>query len=259
MDFVKNCCKIFLDKDASASKFFTYKFMGPWHILLIAILIIGGFFLIRTYVKSTTERRNKIRRNISIILITCEFIAYGLWCVEKLIKGQKIGAWDCPCSLCFYTTVFCIIDGLKPIYILRSYMLHLGMWGALAAYLFCDSSTTPMFNIFLLEFFFYHFIIIIYPLMLFFSKEFRPDYGDLPNMFLFLFNMAWPLYIFDRITMTNHMVLRIPINGFPLNHFHRWCGNPGYLLCIAACLLLIWLVMYTPKMIFYLYRKRKRR
>ena len=206
--------------------------------------------MIIAYKNKNAEERRVFRRNISIVLLICQFISYGLWSFKK----KTLTAFDCPCSLCFYTTVFCIIDGFKTNHILRSYVLYVGMWGALAAY-FLNDATMPFFNIFTLEFFFYHLIISTYPIMLLIAGELRLNHKDIPNLFLLLCNIAWPIFLFDRMTMTNHMLLRVPLNAFPMTYFYKWFGNPGYIFGFVLCLFLIWFFIYIPKMIIYLYRK----
>ena len=78
MGKMQSCCNVFCSIDARTSNFLTYKIFGLWYWILAAVFIVGAAYMIIAYKNKNAEERRVFRRNISIVLLICQFISYGL-------------------------------------------------------------------------------------------------------------------------------------------------------------------------------------
>ena len=91
-----------------------------------------------------------------------------------------------------------------------------------------------------------HILLVMYPLVLLFSHELRPDVKQLPKCLLFLLAAGIPLFFLNKALDTNFMFLNRADTGNPLSLFEAWLGRPWYIIGYIPLISVVWFLMYWP-------------
>ena len=215
---------------------------GAVHIAWLAIAL-GTFVLVtRAYAKKDEAAKAKWRKVIALLIVADE-----LWKMVWLTVGGNYTFDYLPLHLCSINIILIAIHAWKPSKLLDNFLYLVCIPGALAALLFPSWTSLPLGNFMHLHSFTVHTLLALYPIMLTAAGDIKPEIRMFPKCLAFLFAMAIPIYVFNRIFDTNFMFLMYVEEGNPLLPFEQMWGNHlfGYPVLLAAVIA----VMCVPVLI----------
>jgi len=219
---------------------------GKGHLIwLFAILIFIIFSCIK-YRKLSDDKRQKVIFYLGILLVVMEIVKD-----TTLILIDSFYLEYLPFHLCGVAIIVEFLHSLKPSSLKKELMFSLFLPGALSALLFPNWTMYPFLNFMAIHSFIIHGLLILYPLLLLTSGEFKPNYKNLPKCMGFLLVITIPIYIFNKIFGTNFLFVNYPSPGSPLVPLEQIFGNPGYILGVVGVIIILWIIIYLPYMIYY--------
>ncbi|MDR2620753.1 MAG: TIGR02206 family membrane protein [Propionibacteriaceae bacterium] len=211
------------------------------HVAALGVVLLGVVVLPTLgYVRLGDVGRRRMRLTIGCLLLGMDIVVQTTYVITGDYTPQMI-----PLELCSLGVYVVFIDGLKPNLLTREIMYSLSIWGALAALVFPDWANRPLWNIFSLQQFFGHGLLVLYPVMLMVAREFRPDWRRLGRVLLVLAPFTLLCYVLNKVLGTNLMFLAAGAPGSPLEPIQAFAGAL-YIPLLARLLLLVWVVEYTP-------------
>ncbi len=150
-----------------------------------------------------------------------------------------------PFLLCSVNIFVCTWYTIRPNKTAANILYALSMPAALIALLMPQWNVLPMASLMAIHSESIHMLLFIFPLLMFFDG-FRPDWRELPKVFLFLLVASIPAMLLNHFFDTNFMFLNGANNNPLLEIFVSLLGTPGYILGMVALLLVLWVLMYLP-------------
>ncbi len=242
--------KYFLDTTGTIPSGVGFAQFGILHFIWLAVftvLMISNCYL---YKRLDTDGRKRWRYIIAVLLVADEIFKDVM-----LIIGGRFTPEYLPLHLCSINIILIAVHVIKPSKLLSGYLYTVGIPGAMAALLFPSWTALPLLNFMHLHSFTVHILLALYPIVLAFAGELKPQVKDLPKYLLLLVGMAVPIYFVNLLLNTNFMFLMSADEGNPLYLFEQLWGNHllGFPVIIAAVLI----VMYVPLVIFRKWKAKK--
>ena len=231
--------KYFFETTESIADGLGFSLFGNLHLLWLgaAIACLVGNLL--GYRRLEESGRCKWRRIIAWLLITDELFKMAI-----LIYSGRYGFSYLPFHLCSINIFAIAIHAYKPSKILDNFLYTVCIPGALAALLFPSWTKLPVTSGMHIHSFTVHILLMMYPVVLTFGGDLKPDVRQMPKSLGLLLLMAIPIYGINLLLDTNFMFLMSADPGNPLYFFETLWGNHllGFPVIIAGVLL----VMYGP-------------
>ena len=221
-----------------------YPLFGAAHLLSVAVtllLVIAAVIIIR---KKSLRTQRRILKAIPVFMLFLEiFKDLFLWSIGKFGIGYL------PLHVCSIGIFVFLLREYLPWELSRKYFgevaVVLIMPASLAALIFADWTIYyPVLNFINLHSYLWHGLLVLYPLILYLSKEVSPSIRHMPWVLLFLCLVVPPIYLFDRHFGCNYFFVNRPVPGTPLEWLASFMGNPGYLAGYALLVILVLLIVY---------------
>lgn len=218
-----------------------FKLVGPAHLLWLGLIAAGCFWAWRAYQRTAATKRPAFQKCMA-------FFALGLEVLKDLLllRDGALTVWALPLHLCGITMLVVIIHSLRPNKTTSELLYSLGLLGVVAALLFPDWTIYPPFNLYSIQSFAMHGVLLAYILMLMTAKELRPNYRQLWRPALFLMVGLGPIYWLNSLWGTNFWFINWASEGSPLVPLQQLFGRPGYIFAAVGLLLVVWFFMYLP-------------
>lgn len=216
------------------------------HILWLVVMSVFGIWVTKAYIRGDEARRTKMKKTFAISIIGLEILTD----VIITIYGGKYMINYLPLHMCSFAMGAMAFDAFMPKQkITGQLMCYVFMPGAMCAQLFCSWTDYPINNFMSINSFIFHWLIIVYMAMIYFTGQVKPDYKGLWASMRVVSLLAIPVFIFDRITGMNYMFLNVPSEGSPLvflwNVFGTKFGLAGYLVSYAVTIILVVHILYV--------------
>lgn len=218
-----------------------FKLFGGTHLCWLLAALITFVICCVLYRFLSEKHRRFFLRFVAVLMVVMEILKN----IILLITGE----WypdHLPLHLCGINIFVCLWHSIKPNSLNRELLYALGMPGAMAALLFSNWTMLPCMNFFHIHSFVVHILLVMYPLVLLFSHELRPDVKQLPKCLLFLLAAGIPLFFLNKALDTNFMFLNRADTGNPLSLFEAWLGRPCYIIGYIPLISVVWFLMYLP-------------
>ncbi len=237
----------FLETTETIGKGLGFKHFSPVHIMWLVILVLISITTAMIYRKCGEKNRTKMRFIVAGFLVADEIFKH----ICLLIGGNFIPKYI-PLHLCSINIFLIAFHVFKRTKVLDNFLYSICMTTSLAALLFPSWTKLPLENFMHIHSFTVHILLFLYPFMLTFAGEIKPDPTKIPKCLLLLLGFAVPAYIVNRIYGTNFMFLMSAGKTNPLYVFETLFGE--HLIGYPVYAVLILSAMYLPP---YLYKKYK--
>ena len=218
---------------------------GPEHLTWLAAMVVG-MVLISLYYRSLREpQRDRFKKGMAWFILGLEIVRQVIYLVMGRYRVEYL-----PFHLCGITEFTIFIYAYTKNKTARESLYALGIIGALMALAFADWLHLPLFNFQSIQSFLIHGALIAFILMLLVAGEIKPEVKRLPKVFMVHLVIFIATFFFNKAFDTNFFFLNYPSPGSPLVLFEEIAGNPGYNLLTFGLLLVIWVILYLPWMIF---------
>lgn len=213
---------------------------SPIHLGVLALIGLAVVALAIGYRRSSPERRRTIRLTIGWTVLMLEVLRQSAYLINGWYSPDIL-----PLHLCAFATYAVFIDALRPNRWTGDFLYAMGWWGALAANLFPDWSTRPIFNIFTWQSFSIHGLIFGYLVMRLVGGELVPDVrnlwrvvviGAVGGLIGFGANQAFGM---------NFWFLNAGAPGSPLEPIQAFAGSL-YVPVLLVLVALLWTLLYLP-------------
>ncbi|MDR1853272.1 MAG: TIGR02206 family membrane protein [Propionibacteriaceae bacterium] len=229
-----------IDQYAPLDPSYGFGIFSPAHLGVLAGLALGTAILVYSYRRMNSSNRKRTRLIVGWTALMLEvvrqivYVALGVYSVEIL-----------PLHLCAVTTFFVWLDSVRPNRWSQSFLYSLGSWGALAALLFPDWANRPLLNIFSMQSFLIHALLVAYILMRLVAKEMVPNWRDLWRVLVVL-AVIIPISMWLNASYgTNFWFLNAGAPGSPLEPIQSFAGD-YYIPFLFFLVLCLWVIMYLP-------------
>lgn len=227
-----------------------FSLFGKLHLMWVGIGIVCLLANMLVYRRLKESGRSQWRKIIAWLLIADELFKMAI-----LIYSGQYGVSYLPFHLCSINIFLIAIHAYKPSKVLDNFLYTVCIPGALAALLFPTWTSLPITNGMHIHSFTVHILLMLYPAVLTFSGDLKPDVKQLPKSLGLLLLMAIPIYGLNLLLDTNFMFLISADPGNPLYFFETLWGSHllGFPVIIAGVLL----VMYGPLVLVQKLRKKE--
>lgn len=234
--------KYFLDTTGTIPDGVGFSQYGLLHIVWLVIFVATLITVSRIYKKSDGEKRAKIRKIVAWLIVADE-----IWKMFFLTIGGRY-IWEyLPFHLCSVNIFLILWHAYKPNKVVDNFLYLVGIPGAVAAMLFPSWVKLPLFNFMHLHSFTIHTLLVLYPTMLTYAGDIKPQIKYIPKCIALLLAVCVPGIIANKLVDTNFMFLEEASAGSPLLIFENLWGN--HLLGYPVLIALVILVMYGPILI----------
>lgn len=225
-----------------------YSHYGMVHCIWLGVMVATIALCVFWYRKMGQKGRGYWKKTVALLLVADE-----VFMILGLVLHGNYNAWYLPLHLCSINIFVILIHAWKPSKLLSNFLYTICIPATLAALLFPSWTKLPPANFMHIHSFTVHILLILYPAVLAFNGELKPEAKMLPKCFGLLAVMALVAYVFNRIFGTNYMFLMYAEKGNPLYWFEQSWGSHliGFPVIIAGVIL----VMYGPLL---LWRKLKK-
>ena len=204
---------------------------------------LTGFLLFAifscAYYRRHPEHRTRIRRGFALAILADE-----VFLMAGLLMGGNFRANYLPLELCSINVFLILWHAWHPGELLDNFLYAVCLPGAVLALLFPDWVNMPLGNFLHIHSFTLHILLAVYPMMLTFSGEIRPEIRVLPRCLALLMALATVALGFNLVLGTNFMFLMYAPPGNPLGWFREHWGS--HLLGFPVFLAAVVAVMYGP-------------
>lgn len=239
--------KYFFDTIETIPQGVGWEYFSGIHLVWLALFVAFAVYMSMLYRRSDTEKRAKIRKMMSWLIIGDEIFK-----MIMLAIGDRY-MWDyLPLHLCSINIFIIAYHARRPNKMLDNFLYAICIPGALAALLTPTWYTLPLFNFMHLHSFTVHILLVTYPVMLLASGEIVPDIKIVPKCILFVLIMAIPIYGINLLLDTNFMFLMFADPGNPLLLFEDIFG--WHLIGVPIIESVVVFILYTP---YYIIRSIK--
>ena len=231
--------KYFLDTTGTIPKGVGFSQYGLLHIVWLAIFVATLVIVSRIYKKSDSEKRVKIRKIVAWLIVADE-----IWKMFFLAIGGRYEWEYLPFHLCSVNIFLILWHAYKPNKVVDNFLYLVGIPGAVAAMLFPSWVKLPLFNFMHQHSFTIHTLLVLYPCMLTYAGDIKPQIKYIPKCIALLLALCVPGIIANKLVGTNFMFLEEASAGSPLLIFENLWGN--HLLGYPVLIALVILIMYLP-------------
>ena len=204
---------------------------------------LGGFLLFAAFSCGFCHRhpaqRKRMRRIYALAIGADE-----VFLLAGLLAGGNFRANYLPLELCSINIFLILWHAWHPGELLDNYLYAVCLPGAVLALLFPDWVNMPLGNFLHFHSFTLHILLAVYPMMLTFAGEIRPEIRVLPRCLGLLMALAAVALGFNLVLGTNFMFLMYAPPGNPLGWFREHWGS--HLLGFPVFLAAVVAVMYVP-------------
>lgn len=212
---------------------------GPLHLTWLVALILCGAIAAILYRKADAKKRKIARIALGATVAFLEILKDGV-----MIAIGQFGYGHLPFHLCGINVLLITFDIFWQNKTVRSFLYYFCIPGAMLALLFPNWTVLPCFNFSNIHSFVIHGALVLYPILLISSGEFRPELRQMPKSILLLVAMAIPIYFLNLLLDTNFMFLMDPETGNPLGLFEKYLGS--HLWGFPILLPIVMFIMYIP-------------
>ncbi|HIW33910.1 MAG TPA: YwaF family protein [Candidatus Paenibacillus intestinavium] len=220
---------------------------------LIAIVIISILITI-IYSRCSALQRAWIRKGIGYTLLIAEICKV----IVVLATGRNL-LYYLPIHLCGFAIFLILFHAYRKSTTISEILFSLTIPGAFIALLFPGWANEPVMSFLHIHSFFYHALILTYPIMLLATGEMTPNIRRIWKVVLFLIITIPPVYYFNKMYDTNYMFLNWPINNSPLMSIQQLFGESRYIVGLILVLLSVWLLQYSVWSLCSLWPRAKKR
>jgi hypothetical integral membrane protein (TIGR02206 family) len=220
-------------------------YFGTEHIIWLSALVIGMIMISLVYRNLTERQRPGFKKGFAWFIILLEIIRQVIYLAMGRYRLEYL-----PFHLCGITEMTIFIYAYTGNKTAKESLYALGIVGALMALVFADWLDLPLWNFHSIQAFIIHGSLIAYVLMLVVSGELKPEVKRLPKVLLIHLGLFAATFFFNKQFDTNFFFSNAPSPGSPLELFEQIAGNPGYNLITFGLVIIVWIVLYGPWLIF---------
>ena len=213
---------------------------SPIHLGVLALIGLAVVALAIGYRRSSPERRRTIRLTIGWTVLMLEVLRQSAYLINGWYSPDIL-----PLHLCAFATYAVFIDALRPNRWTGDFLYAMGWWGALAANLFPDWSTRPIFNIFTWQSFSIHGLIFGYLVMRLVGGDLVPDVRNLWRVVVISAVGGLIGFSANQAFGTNFWFLNAGAPGSPLEPIQAFAGS-FYIPVLLVLVALLWTLLYLP-------------
>jgi hypothetical integral membrane protein (TIGR02206 family) len=218
---------------------------SPAHIAWVAavLLLIPPVTLL--YRKRTPTVRQTLLRTLAVLMLLCEA---SLW-VWQAVIGAFTVQYSLPLQLCDISVFLEVVAVFKKRSdLLKEFSYALSMPAALAA-LVTPGWYFPLLSFGYLRAALMHSLLVLIPVLLVWGDGFRPDVKRLLKVSLLFIVLIAAAVTANLLLKSNYMFLAYVPPDTTLVVFQNWFGNPGYEIPEFFLLILIWTILYLPRIL----------
>ncbi len=212
----------------------------PIHLGVLALIGVGVVALAIGYRRASDERRRRTRLTIGVTVLMLEVLRQTTYLVNGWYSPEIL-----PLHLCAFATYAVFIDALRPNRWAGDFLYAMGWWGALAANLFPDWATRPIFNIFTWQSFSIHGLIFGYLVMRLVGGDLVPDVRNLWRVVVISAVGGLIGFSANQAFGTNFWFLNAGAPGSPLEPIQAFAGS-FYIPVLLVLVALLWTLLYLP-------------
>lgn len=209
-------------------------------IWLAAIVLINAMVCVR-YRRSDKDRRLRIRRVVSALLIADELLKVGVLSATGCYTAEYL-----PLHLCSINIFVCLWYTLYPNAVAGDILYALSLSGAIVSLCVPTWVKLPYLNLMSFHSFSVHGLLMLYPLLLITSGEHSPRFRRMWVPVAFLLVLGPGIYWFNCRWNTNFMFLNGTADNAVLEAVYRMTGDTYYIPGLGLLVLLIIAAMYLP-------------
>jgi len=213
---------------------------SPIHLGVLALIGLAVVVLAISYRRSSIERRRTIRLTIGWTVLMLEVLRQSAYLINGWYSPDIL-----PLHLCAFATYAVFVDALRPNRWTGDFLYAMGWWGALAANLFPDWSTRPIFNIFTWQSFSIHGLIFGYLVMRLVGGDLVPDVRNLWRVVVVSAVGGLIGFSANQAFGTNFWFLNAGAPGSPLEPIQAFAGS-FYIPVLLVLVALLWTLLYLP-------------
>ncbi len=221
-----------------------YPLFGAAHLLSVGVtllLVIAAMIVIR---KKSLRTQRRVMKIIPVFMLILEAFKDIF-----LISVGRFGIGYLPLHVCSIGIFVFLLREYLPWDKARKYFgevaVVLIMPASLAALIFADWTIYyPVLNFINLHSYFWHGLLVLYPLLLYQAKEISPSIKHIHWVIIFLCLVVPLIYLFDKHFGCNYFFVNQPVPGTPLMWLASFMGNPGYLAGYALLVILVLALVY---------------
>lgn len=215
------------------------------HLIWLGALVVMIISVALVYRSLRNQQRTRFKKGFAVFIIAMEIFRQVTYLVMGRYRLEYL-----PFHLCGFTEFTILIYAFTKNKIAQESLYALGIIGALMALFFADWLILPLLNFQSIQSFLAHGALIAFIVMLVFAGELKPNYKNLPMVFIIHLALCFGLYFFNKAYNTNFFFMNYPSPGSPLVLFEQQFGNPGYVYFTIVIVWVVWLIEYIPWIIF---------
>ena len=218
-----------------------YPLYGKIHLIELALSLVFIVGMALWYRRSSASARRRILVGVTIALLADE---------AALLLGMALtGQWNwsyLPLHLCSINVFVCLYNTLTDQNWCKEELYALCIPGAALA-LLCPSwldvpSWWTLINLHSISI---HALLVLYPVLLV-AGGYRPSLRRVPQVLVFLFGSALPIYFLNQSLNTNFYFLNNPYGNIITSTFTALLGEKYYILGFLPATALALFLMYLP-------------
>lgn len=218
----------------------SFSLFGTTHLLLL-LLSAAIIFLSLVYYKKLNEtQKQKFRIILSILIIADEFFKYG----STIFTNQ----WEwgfLPLHLCSINIIVSTIYTVKKNDIVAELLYTTCLPGALLALITPTWNDIPIVSAMGLHSGSIHMLLVLYALTIL-VDGYKPNFRNLPKVYLVLLLECIPIYFINRILNTNFFFLSHTDGNPILGFLASILGDKWFFLGLPVIATFVWIFMYLP-------------
>lgn len=218
-----------------------FSLFSKGHVAWLLAIAAVCAWVCRRYRREDAGGRLRIRRILSALLIA-----------DELLKITVLSATGCytaeylPLHVCSINIFICLWYTLKPNAMAAEILYALSLPGALVSLCAPTWVRLPFANLMSFHSFSVHGMLLLYPLLLVTSGEYRPSIRRLWVPAVFVAALAPLLYWFNCRFATNFMFLNGTEDNIVLETVQSVAGERFYIAGLGVLVLFVWLLFYLP-------------
>jgi hypothetical integral membrane protein (TIGR02206 family) len=226
-----------------------------------AVIVLGIVLLIYLAVKTVRQTQREQRQRVLFLftwslpaMYLLRFTVFAL--LDAFVEPQMHILDRLPLQLCTMNAIVMPLAVRRRIPVLLNYMYAICLPGAAAAMLTPAMSYYGLYAFFswqVVFFFLDHGLMVLVPALAVAIGFFTPSIRQMPKALGIFALYAAAMYPLNKMTGQNFLFLNWPDQGTVMALFATRLGNPGYLLPLAALVVLIVCLMYLP----WLFKRRR--
>ncbi len=236
-------------KAAYGEDHIAFELFGGVHLFWLSLGILTWIFMPIIYRRMS----EKGKKGVLITLVSI----YLVWEVVTDIIYIVTGQWDnslLPLHFCSINMFVCLFYLFKPSKLVAEHLYAICLPGAFFALLTPSWQIRPITNFFHIHSEILHILLVLFPILLI-ADGFRPNFRRLWKIGLIALGLCVPIYFINVALGTNFFF----INGTDGVGTFEMLGSifPDYRIGLGLLIVVVWLVLYTPWIIWEKCKKNK--